>query len=97
METLTEIAIATGGAYIDGNDTQQVLDFVQETLQAMDKKEFDAKEFVSYKDQFQAFLFAALLVFLIDMIVFETQTKWITRLNLFNESNDKKVNPWKSS
>ena len=93
METLTEIAIATGGAYIDGNDTQQVLDFVQETLQAMDKKEFDAKEFVSYKDQFQAFLFAALLVFLIDMIVFETQTKWITRLNLFNESNEKKVKP----
>ena len=89
METLTEIAMATGGAYIDGNDTQIVLDFVNETLQAMDKKEFDAKEFVSYKDQFQSFLFAALLVFLIDLIVFETKTKWIARLNLFNESSKK--------
>ena len=40
---------------MDGNDTQAVVDFVAETLKNMDK-EFEAKKFVSYKDQFQAFL-----------------------------------------
>ena len=86
MEVLTEIALETGGAYIDGNSTQEVVDFVAQTLKDMDKKEFDAKEFVSYKDQFQAFLFAGFLLFLIEIVVFETKTKWIARLNLFNES-----------
>ena len=86
MEVLTEIALETVGAYIDGNSTQEVVDFVAQTLKDMDKKEFDAKEFVSYKDRFQAFLFAGFLLFLIEIVVFETKTKWIARLNLFNES-----------
>ena len=55
---LKEIAQAAEGNYVDGNDTQAVVDFVAETLKNMDKKEFEAKKFVSYKDQFQAFLFA---------------------------------------
>ncbi len=53
---LQQIAEATTGAYQDGNNTQQVLDFVTEQLKDMDKQEFEAKKFVSYKDQFQAFL-----------------------------------------
>ena len=52
---LESIAESTDGAYLDGNDTQAVLAFVQETLKAMDKKEFEAKKFVSYKDRFQPF------------------------------------------
>lgn len=46
------IANAADGEYVDGNDTQVVVDFVLETLKNMDKKEFEAKKFVSYKDQF---------------------------------------------
>jgi len=82
---LQEIAEAADGEYIDGNDTQVVVDFVAETLKNMDKKEFEAKKFVSYKDQFQAFLFAGFLLILLEMFLFETKTKWIERLNLFNE------------
>ena len=82
---LQEIAEAADGEYVDGNDTQAVVDFVVETLKNMDKKEFEAKKFVSYKDQFQAFLFAGFLLILLEMFLFETKTKWIQRLNLFNE------------
>lgn len=84
---LEQIAEATGGAYQDGNNTQAVLDFVSERLKEMDKKEFEAKKFVSYKDQFQAFLFAAFLLILAERLVFSTQTQWIKRLNLFNETS----------
>ena len=86
-EMLAQIAEATGGSYQDGNNTQQVLDFVSEQLKSMDKKEFEAKKFVSYKDQFQAFLFGAFLLILIERMVFSTRTKWIQRLNLFNEKS----------
>ena len=82
---LLEIAEAADGEYVDGNDTQAVVDFVVETLKNMDKKEFEAKKFVSYKDQFQAFLFAGFLLILLEIFLFETKTKWVQRLNLFNE------------
>jgi Ca-activated chloride channel family protein len=62
-----------------------VVDFVVETLKNMDKKEFEAKKFVSYKDQFQAFLSAGFLLILLELFLFETRTKWVQRLNLFNE------------
>ena len=88
QEVLEGIAAATEGAYQDGNDTQAVLEFVSEQLKAMDKKEFEAKKFVSYKDRFQAFLVAALLFLLIDLFLFETKTKWIQKLNLFNENEN---------
>ena len=82
---LQEIAQAAEGDYVDGNDTQAVVDFVAETLKNMDKKEFEAKKFVNYKDQFQAFLFAGFLLILLELFLFETKTKWVQRLNLFNE------------
>jgi Ca-activated chloride channel family protein len=82
---LQEIAAAAEGEYTDGNDTQAVVDFVTETLKNMDKKEFEAKKFVSYKDQFQTFLLAGFLLILLELFLFETKTKWVQSLNLFNE------------
>ncbi len=84
-EILEQIADAADGGYIDGNDTQAVVDFVVGTLKEMDKKEFEAKKFVSYKDQFQIFLFTGFLLILLELFLFETKTKWVQRLNLFNE------------
>ena len=54
----------------------------------MDKKEFEAKKFVSYKDRFQPFLIGALLFLLMDLFLFETKTKWVQKLNLFNENEN---------
>jgi len=84
---LESIASTTEAAYIDGNDTQAVLSFVREALKQMEKKEFEAKKFVSYKDRFQPFLIAGFLLFLIDILLLETRTKWVARLNLFNEKD----------
>ena len=88
QKVLEDIANSTDGAYQDGNDTSLVLEFVSEQLKAMDKKEFEAKKFVSYKDRFQAFLFGALFFLLIDLLLFETKTKWIQKMNLFNENEN---------
>lgn len=87
-EVLEQIAQATGGAYQDGNNTQDVLNFVTQTLKDMDKKEFEAKKFVSYKDRFQPFLIGALIFLFLELLLFETKTKWIQKLNLFNENEN---------
>ncbi|MDG1760799.1 MAG: VWA domain-containing protein [Flavobacteriaceae bacterium] len=84
-ETLKELANATDGLYVSGEDTQQAVELIIERLQQMDKQEFEAKQFVSYKDQFQWFLGVALFLIFLDLFLFRRKTKWIQNLNLFNE------------
>ncbi|MGB1269037.1 MAG: VWA domain-containing protein [Flavobacteriaceae bacterium] len=82
---LTEIAAKANGFYLNGSNTQQVVDQVKEELLAMDKKEFETKQYTEFDHQFQWFLGFGLLFLCIDMLVSEKKTKWIKKLNLFNE------------
>ena len=84
-ETLQEIAQAANGEYLDGSNTKELVEQVQNILSGMDKKEFDAKQFSDFKDQFQWFLAGALLFLLLDVLLLERKTKWINKLNLFNQ------------
>ena len=51
----------------------------------MDKKEFEAKQFTDFKDQFQWFLGGALFLLVFDILLLERRTAWLKKLNLFNE------------
>ena len=86
-ELLKKIASQSSGKYIKGDNTSLVVDEIINELKEMDKKEFESKQFVSFKDQFQWFLGAGLLLFLVNSIIFDKKTKWIEKLNLFNENN----------
>ena len=86
-ELLKKIATQSSGKYIKGDNTSIVVDEIINELKEMDKKEFESKQFVSFKDQFQWFLGAGLLLFLVNSIIFDKKTKWIEKLNLFNENN----------
>ena len=85
QEILEEIADESKGKYINGANTQEVVDFVKETLQEIDKTEFEAKQFVDYKDQFQWFIGLGALFLFLDIFLLERKTAWIKKLNLFNE------------
>ncbi|MFP2995316.1 VWA domain-containing protein [Spongiivirga sp. MCCC 1A20706] len=84
--TLKDIAKEANGEYFNGNNTQEVVDFVKETLSEMDKTEFEAKEFADYKDQFQWFLGFGIVLIFIDVFLLERKTNWLRKLNLFNEA-----------
>ena len=84
-DVLNEIASLTDGKYTNANDTQIVLDFIKTELKEIDKMEFEAKKFISYKDQFQLFLILGLILIILDVFLFEKKTSWIQNLNLFNE------------
>ncbi len=84
-ETLKEIAKTANGEYIDGSNTKLVVDQVKAILNGMDKKEFEAKQFTDFKDQFQWFLAGALFLLVLDVFLLERQTAWLKKLNLFNE------------
>ncbi len=84
-ETLKEIAKITNGEYLDGTNTKAVVDRMKVILGGMDKKEFEAKQFTDFKDQFQWFLAGALFLLILDIFLLERKTTWLERLNLFNE------------
>ncbi|MBU2907176.1 VWA domain-containing protein [Arenibacter algicola] len=84
-EVLQEIADEGNGEYINGENTEEAVAFIKEQLNQMDKKEFEAKQFAEFKDQFQWFLAAGLLFLFLDIFVLDRKTKWLKKLNLFNE------------
>ncbi|WP_418512555.1 vWA domain-containing protein [Corallibacter sp.] len=85
-ETLKNIADAANGAYINGRSTNSVVESIRDILNKMDKKEFEAKQFADFKDQFQWFLGLALFFLFIDIFLLERKTAWLKKLNLFNEN-----------
>lgn len=84
-ETLKEIAKTANGEYLDGSNTKTVVDRVKVILGGMNKKEFEAKQFTDFKDQFQWFLAGALFLLVLDVFLLERKTAWLKKLNLFNE------------
>lgn len=85
---LEDIADEGNGEYIDGTSTEEAVAIIKERLDQMDKKEFEAKQFAEFKDQFQWFLGGALLLLFLDIFLLERKTQWLRKLNLFNEKDD---------
>lgn len=85
---LRDIAGEGNGEYINGANTEEAVSYIREQLNQMDKKEFEAKQFAEYKDQFQWFLGIGLLFLFLDIFLLERKTRWLQRLNLFNEKEE---------
>jgi len=87
-ETLINIANVANGTYINGTNTNEVVEEIREILNKMDKKEFEAKQFAEFKDQFQWFLGLGLFFLFIDIFLLERKTAWLNRLNLFTVAKE---------
>jgi Ca-activated chloride channel family protein len=85
-KTLTAIAEEANGLFIKGQNTKLVTEKFAEILNKLEKKEFEAKEFSEFKDQFQWFLGLGLFFLILDVLFLERKTAWLKRLNLFNEN-----------
>lgn len=85
-ETLKNIASEANGAYINGKSTKDVVENIRKILNAMDKTEFESKQFADFKSQFQWFLGFGIFFLLLDIFLLERKTAWLKKLNLFNEN-----------
>ena len=85
-EILKSIASKANGVYINGKNTNELVDQIGEILNKMDKKEFESKQYADFKDQFQWFLGFALFFLFLDIFLLERKTGWLKKLNLFNEN-----------
>ena len=82
---LKAIAKNTKGGYVNGNSTKEVLEYVKNALENIEKTEFETQQFSDFNSQFQWFLGIALFLLCFDFLLLERKTKWLKKLNLFNE------------
>jgi Ca-activated chloride channel family protein len=85
-QSLMAIAKATKGGYVNGNNTKEVIEFIKSKLDNIQKTEFEATQMADFQSQFQWFLGMAFLLLFVDLFLLERKTKWVKKLNLFNEN-----------
>ncbi|HEX8562340.1 MAG TPA: VWA domain-containing protein [Flavobacterium sp.] len=83
-ESLEAIANASQG-YVNGNNTREAVNFVRKRLASIEKTEFETQEFTDYNSQFQWFLGFAFVLLVSEFFLTERKSKWLEKLNLFNE------------
>jgi Ca-activated chloride channel family protein len=88
-EVLSVIAKSTKGGYVDGNSTIAVIDYVKKVLDNTQKTEFEGAMMANYKSQFQWFLGFGFFCLFLDVFLTERKTKWVRKMNLFNEEKEK--------
>jgi Ca-activated chloride channel family protein len=84
-EILKQIGKGTKGGYVYGSNTKEVLDYVKNALDNIEKTEFETTQVADFQSQFQWFLGIAFALLFIDIFLLERKTDWISKLNLFNE------------
>jgi len=85
QESLKAIAKATKGGYVNGTNTKEVIEYVKNALNNIEKTEFEATQMADFQSQFQWFLGIAFVLLLLDVFLLERKTKWVKKLNLFND------------
>lgn len=88
-EVLGKIAKSANGIYVEGNNTKNVLETIKNVLDKTQKSEFDGMQMADYKSQFQWFLGFAFFLLFVDVFFLEIKTKWVRKMNLFNEEKKK--------
>lgn len=86
FEQMKSIAEETDGLFSEGSSTDTVVTAIINRLKEMDKQEFEAKQFVKFKDQFQWFLAIGVFLIVLDGLLFYRKTQWLKKLNLFHDA-----------
>jgi Ca-activated chloride channel homolog len=84
-ETLSKVALSTGGKYVRATNSQIGLLPLFEEINRMERAEFKEKKFSEFDDQFQYLFALALILLVIEFFVLERRNRLIQRLNLFGD------------
>jgi Ca-activated chloride channel homolog len=82
---LQQVAAAGNGRFVRASNSEDGLGIILEEIAKMEKKSFGAKLFTDYEDRFQYLLFPMLLILILELLLPEKKSKWMSKLNLFGE------------
>ncbi len=82
---LREIAQATNGSYIDGDNVNNAVKMIAESTAGMNKAEIEEKVFTDYEDQFQWFIAIAIILLLVELSIANRKTAWLAKWGINNK------------
>ena len=88
-EMCREIASAGDGIYVRCDNTNTAMRALQKELDTLATQEIETSVFTDYNEQFQSFALLALLLLVIDFVIFNRKNKTITRLDIFGTSGSR--------
>ncbi len=80
---LSSLAAAGNGKYYNITKGEQVIETLQNYIQALEKQEFEQRTFSEYESYFQWFLAAALLFLLIEFLLSYRKSAWWAKRDIF--------------
>lgn len=84
-EILRKVAEAGDGIYVRASNSEAGLNTVYREIEGMEKQKLGTKVYTDYESRYQPFLAAAILLLLIEMLIPERRSKWVEKINLFEE------------
>ena len=86
-KVLADIAVAGGGDFVVADNSNFGLDRVVDSINNMEKQEFENKIYSDYEDRFQYFIGLGLFFLLLEMILLERKNKFFKGVDLFKVKN----------
>ena len=80
-----EVAAAGGGMYVRADNSNTATRALEKEIDKLGKQEIETKVYSDYNEQYQSFIFIALLLLIIDFFIFSRKNKSISRINLFGD------------
>ncbi|MCF8332236.1 MAG: VWA domain-containing protein [Bacteroidales bacterium] len=87
QKMLQEIAKAGNGSYITANNTWVGINKLYDEIKKMEEKEFETRIYSDYEDRFQYFIAAALILFILEHLMFNRKSPWLKKLNIFDNQS----------
>jgi len=82
-EMLRRIASETGGVFRVGEGADLGLRAILDEIRKTQKQTFDTMVFADYESRYYYFLAFALLLLLLEILIFERKNKWLEKIKLF--------------
>ena len=77
---LNALAQKTGGMFVRASNAQSGMAYIFDEVEKMEKVDFGSKIYTDYEDRFQYFLFPALILLIIELIIPNTRSRWWEKL-----------------
>jgi Ca-activated chloride channel family protein len=82
---LQQIASAGKGVYVRANNSQSGLKTILEEINKLEKTKFESRMFSDYEDRFQYFIAVSLIFLLLELLIFERKSKWLSKIKFFGK------------
>jgi len=83
---LRGIALESGGTFSSGTGPDLGLNDILQQIRNMQQQEIETTQFSEYESRFHYFLALALIFLLLEVLIFERKSKWLSKIKLFDVS-----------